>query len=531
MRSPSKSKVFLLILTFGAAAFLWSQTAQRRPAAPTLGKSLRYCNPLSVVTSSTDGSPQGVGLGDVTIVPEAGQFYMFCTGGGGWVSKDLVNWEYKGMEIRGGRLPVAPHVAKYNGAFYMSGNNAPLYRAPAILGPYEVVGPWTDEKGKPLAGVSQGVPWDESFDVDIFVDDDNKPYLYYPGRSVDGIYVAPLNPKELNKFLAAPKHLFGFNKANIWERAGDMNEYSEDSWIEGPYVNKRNGIYYLQYSASGTQWITYATGVYTSKNPLGPFTQSPVNPLLRNTHGLVTGPGHGSLVQGPDGNWWEFYTIVMQNPPGGRRIGMDPVTFDRNGNMIARGPTDTPQWGPGAISDPYRNGDSGSIPLSVNKARVMNTRGKISSERPGHEAAYAVDNFNGTWWEPAEGDAQPSLTLDLGPATEWDRPQQFTIDSSRILFMTGRGGFGARGAAPAPPTGPVAHQYKIEVSGDGTNFTTVLDKTANRVTKYVEFDELTPTVCKYVRLTMTGWPRQANTQFGIIEFTVFGKPVESRTAR
>ena len=39
--------------------------------------------------------------------------------------------------------------------------------------------------------------------------------------------------------------------------------------------------------------------------------------------GLVTGPGHGSVVQGPDGNWWQFYTIVLANPPGGRRIGME----------------------------------------------------------------------------------------------------------------------------------------------------------------------------------------------------------------
>jgi hypothetical protein len=26
---------------------------------------------------------------------------------------------------------------------------------------------------------------------------------------------------------------------------------------------------------------------------------------------------------------------------------------------------------------------------------------------------------------------------------------------------------------------------------------------------------------------MTGWPRLANTPFGIIEFTVFGKPVQT----
>ncbi len=39
-----------------------------------------------------------------------------------------------------------------------------------------------------------------------------------------------------------------------------MNEYSEDSLIEGPWVIKRNGIYYLQYSASGTQWLARRAG-------------------------------------------------------------------------------------------------------------------------------------------------------------------------------------------------------------------------------------------------------------------------------
>jgi hypothetical protein len=41
----------------------------------------------------------------------------------------------------------------------------------------------------------------------------------------------------------------------------------------------------------------------------------------------------------------------------------------------------------------------------------------------------------------------------------------------------------------------------------------------------VEFDELPPTACRFVRLTLTGWPRNATTPLGIIEFTVFGKAV------
>jgi xylan 1,4-beta-xylosidase len=504
-------------------------SAQGRVATPVLGKSIRYCNPLPIEASSRDGSPQGVNLGDVTVVREAGKYYMFCTGGGGWVSDDLVHWRYQGVDMREGRVPVAPHVVKFDGQFYLSGNSAPLYRAPAILGPYELAGDWTDASGKPFAGVSNGRPWVGAFDVDIFVDDNQKPYLYFPGRSTDGIYVVPLDPSRLNRFLAAPERLFGFDRSHVWERYGEMNEYPDVSWIEGPWMLKRKGTYYLQYSASGTQWLSYAAGVYTSKSATGPFTYSPVNPILRKTSGVVTGTAHGSIVEGPDGNLWQFYTIVMPNPPGGRRVGMDPVGFDERGNLFVRGPSETPQWGPGAAADPARRGDSGSLPLTINKLRAMNTRSTFSSQRPGHEAAYAVDNSTGTWWEPTEEDRQPSITIDLGPATEFDPVQVFTVDSSRILFVAGRGpvrpGTTPQAPAATPADGALAHRYRIEASTDGKTFTTVLDKTGNMVTRYVEFDELPPTACRFVRLTLVDWPRRAAAPLGIVEFTVFGRAV------
>ena len=47
----------------------------------------RYCNPLPM--------PIGAGgnaSGDVTVLEEGGKYYMCCTGGGMWVSDDLLNW-------------------------------------------------------------------------------------------------------------------------------------------------------------------------------------------------------------------------------------------------------------------------------------------------------------------------------------------------------------------------------------------------------------------------------------------------------
>ncbi|HEX5399997.1 MAG TPA: family 43 glycosylhydrolase [Verrucomicrobiae bacterium] len=511
-------------------------------ADPVLGKSPRYCNPLPMVSGGGASAS-----GDVTVIRDNGKYYMYCTGGGAWVSDDLLNWTLH----RVANVPVAPDLVKYNGAFYMCGNsenNGTLFKADNPLGPFTRVGDW-----KNTPDVAGG--WNSAFDMDIFVDDDNKPYLYYPGRGVSGIYVVPLDPNDLTRFAGPPIHLFGFNSAHVWERYGEMNEYPDVAWIEGPWLQKHNGTYYLEYSASGTQWKTYAEGYYTAKSPTGPFTYAPNNPLLRRTQGLVTGTGHGSIVEGPDGNLWQFYTIVLDNPPGGRRIGMDPIAFDKDGNMSCR-ITDTPQWAPGVVADPAKNGDSGSIPVSINKVRAMNALSRFSSEQSGHYAAYAVDNSSGTWWEPAPDDAQPTLTLDLGPATRFDVTQLFKIDSVRLMFTGGGRGFGGRGfggrgfgrrggpgAEPAatgtnttsamasapslPPTD--AYQYKIEVSTDGNSYTTVLDQSTNTIIRNTIFEEIPPTQCRFVRLTMINWPRA--TPLGIIEFTVFGNAAGSLPAQ
>jgi xylan 1,4-beta-xylosidase len=498
----------------------------------------RYCNPLPMINA-----PGASASGDVTVIKDNGKYYMYCTAGGAWISEDLLTWTHQGVTFQGaGRVPVAPHVGKYKNAFYMCGNDVGLYKADNPLGPYADLGQWKNTG-------DQADGWRGAFDVDIFVDDDGKPYLYFPGRGVTGIFVVPLDPDDLTKFAAKPTHLFGFNKDHIWERYGEMNEYPEVAWIEGPWMQKYKGTYYLEYSASGTQWKTYAEGYCTSKNPMGPFAYAPNNPLLRNTEGLVTGTAHGSVVEGPDGNLWQFYTIVLSNPPGGRRVGMDRVTFDKDGNMACK-ITDTPQWAPTS----GKTGDSGSIPVSINKLRAMNARGGASAANPGRDATYAIDNSSGTWWEPAATDTQPTMTLELSPATRFDVVQLFTVDSVRLLFTGGGGmggagrgtrgggaggapggarGGGGAGTAPAPeaaPAGPTtnAFQYKIEVSSDGNTFTTVLDQTNNTIVRNTIFEEFAPTQCRYVRLTMTNWPR--STPLGIIEFTVFGKSTGSLPA-
>ena len=64
---------------------------------------------------------------------------------------------------------------------------------------------------------------------------------------------------------------------------------------------------------------------------------------------------------------------------------------------------------------------------------------------------------------------------------------------------------------------------------DGKTYVTALDQTMNTLSRNTIFEEMPPVKCRFVRLTMTNWPR--TTPLGIIEFTTFGKPAESLPAQ
>ena len=152
------------------------------------------------------------------------------------------------------KVPTSPDIARYNGKFYLSSyNETNLYVADHPMGPYRDLGPF-----KNTGTVDDG--WNGAFDPQIFIDDDNTPYMFWGGRGISGIYGVRLDPDDLTRFAEKPTHLFGFNPMHSWERYGEAGEYPGVAWIEGPWVIKRNGIYYLEYSASGTQWNSYAEG-------------------------------------------------------------------------------------------------------------------------------------------------------------------------------------------------------------------------------------------------------------------------------
>ena len=236
---------------------------------------LRYVNPLVMENAGR--------LADPTVIRFRAKYYLYLTGGvspGGslgaavWSSEDLVSWKHHLVSIPEGRGISAPTAFAYEGYVYLTGNDSGLFRSRDPLGPFEFFGDFVDEHGHRLEGdlhaACGGCEDGGVFDPAVFVDDDDRVYLYYAGGGTDGVYGVELDRTDLRRFAGPYEHFFRFEPAHVWERYGSRNEMSAESWIEGPWMTKHNGTYYLQYAAPGTDWITYGVGVYTSDKPLGP---------------------------------------------------------------------------------------------------------------------------------------------------------------------------------------------------------------------------------------------------------------------
>ena len=110
---------------------------------------------------------------------------------------------------------------------------------------------------------------------------------------------------------------------------------------EGPFVFKRNGLYYLMYSGNEAFTYKYAIGYATSNNPMGPFEKYENNPVARTSKKSagsprVVGPGHNSVIVDADGNHWIIYhqkNNVRDFGFSNRYASRDKIVFDESNHM------------------------------------------------------------------------------------------------------------------------------------------------------------------------------------------------------
>jgi len=79
----------------------------------------------------------------------------------------------------------------------------------------------------------------------------------------------------------------------------------EGHLIEGPFVTRQEGRYWLFYAGNDFSTPAYGIGVAVADHPLGPYTKQG-EPLLRSTREWLA-PGHASVAPGPDGKPQLFF--------------------------------------------------------------------------------------------------------------------------------------------------------------------------------------------------------------------------------
>ena len=474
-----------------------------------------YCNPLSIpdIPRGTDSPLLDTWLvpddyrsiSDPTVLYWDGKWYLYPSYGMAWVSEDFVTWKHVPCtppEARAG-AQYSPAVTPWGDRFLMTIHSDGLFAGDTPTGPFEKLGDFIRPDGTTFRAI----------DAALFTDDDGRIYMYWCGdriHPVRGVWschtlAAELDREDPRKLVSEPVILNEFRKDHVWERYGEYNQDSEKGWIEGQHMVKHNGRYYLIYAGCGTQFAAYAQGVYYSDaGPLGPFTYQKRNPLTANRTGIVKGAGHGCVEHGPNGTLWTFYTCTMGFAHCfERRIGMDRVLVDENGELYCGGVTLTPQYGPGDSLQ----GDAGLLPLTVR----LREKTAVSSFREGREPIYALDDSMLTWWQPADDDETPTLTVRL------DAP--YTAEASRLIWRDVGLRYGA-GRVPGP------FRYRVEGSDDGETWTVLLDRSESREDYAVDYRAFPPADVRQVRLVITGWPEGIRP--GVVDFTVFGRRTDGR---
>ncbi len=455
-----------------------------------INKQTAICNPLNLNYRFCLDKPSRREAADPTIVNFKNEYYLFASKSGGyWHSTDLIDWDLITTED----LPLedyAPTAVVMNDALYFmaSADKPVIYKtADPKSGKWQIVNP-----AFPIGMI----------DPCFFVDDDGRLYFYYGCSNVNPIYGVELDPKTFNP-IGKPKVLFNSNKDKYgWERSGDYNEDKPTNpWIEGAWMTKYEGKYYLQYAIPGTQFKSYCDGVYVSDKPLGEYTLAQNNPCSYKPEGFIASAGHSSTFQDKYGNYWHISTMtISQKHMFERRLGLFPMFFDKDGELYTYTTFgDFPYKIPKKkISGPEEL-STGWMLLSYNKPV------EVSSELSKHPKDYATDENIRTFWSAKTGDKGEWISIDL--------QKKSTINALQINYAENETQIFGRNS-------DICYQYLLEYSSDNKTWHILADKTQNKSDVPHDYIELqTPIKARFIRLTNYRVPSGT---FAIAGLRVFG---------
>jgi beta-xylosidase len=114
------------------------------------------------------------------------------------------------------------------------------------------------------------------------------------------------------------------------------NWVTEGFWLEGPKLTQHGGYYYLICAEGGTAGppTSHMAVVARSTSPLGPWQNSPDNPLI-HTYSEAEGwwsVGHATLFSTPDDHWYIVYHGYRKGfQTLGRNTLMEPIEWTSDG--------------------------------------------------------------------------------------------------------------------------------------------------------------------------------------------------------
>lgn len=416
--SGSRQKI---LLGFVATALAAAASATERHS---------YANPLDLdYRYNFEQINQGVSYrtgADPALVNHKGVYYLFLTlADGYWRSTNLIDWQF----VTPSRWPMRSIVAP---AAWSDGTRIVL--EPAMMEPGSILATTDPDGGKldffvrrmpELPGsvnkdraqmkpgeVPPG-PWDPA----LFKDDDGQWYLYWGSSNIFPIYGQKIVFEDGRLiYQTKPSPMLQLDpQQHGWERYGQDHcaclspGKPGPSYVEGAWMTKVGHRYYLQYGAPGTEFNSYANGVFTSDKPLGPFTYAPYNPVAYRPGGFAEGAGHGSTFRDDAGNWWNTGTSwIGYNWGMERRVVMHPAKFYSDGQMaVSTRFGDFPHYVPTTRFDDPDKLFTGWMLLSYHKPAIA------SSTRKGFGTAAVTDEDPRTFWVAAANKPGETLTVDL----------------------------------------------------------------------------------------------------------------------
>lgn len=178
-------------------------------------------------------------------------------------------------------------------------------------------GPFRDALGHPLIGtIEQGA---QPIDQMAFRDDDGQVYLYYGGWK-------HCNVVRLSDSLTS---LVPFADGTRFRSITPSPDY-----VEGPFMAKRNGVYYLMWSENDWTGPDYRVAYATAASPLGPFT--PRGIILQQDARIARGAGHHSVVRIPGTDDWyiAYHRRPLTETDGNHReVAIDRLYFRPDGSI------------------------------------------------------------------------------------------------------------------------------------------------------------------------------------------------------